>query len=81
MQENANAHVQGLVALLIGLCFQVDDEDQGEGATTFNRSSLHLIITRDIGTAKYMSRLDNLRKSEAFLFAEQVRNLLVHAQA
>jgi hypothetical protein len=37
------------------------------------RSSLHLIITRDIGTAKFMSRLDGFRKSEAFLFAEQVR--------
>lgn len=36
------------------------------------RSSLHLILTRDIGTAKYLSRLDSLRKSEAFLFAEQV---------
>lgn len=37
MLENANVHVQGLVALLIGLCFQVDDEAEGEGASTFNR--------------------------------------------
>jgi len=40
VQENGNVHVQGLVALLVGLCFQVDDnKGDSEGASsTFNRS-------------------------------------------
>jgi len=79
VQENGNVHVQGLVALLVGLCFQVDDnKGDSEGASsTFNRSSLHLIITRDIGTAKFMGRLDAIRKSEAFLFAEQDKPVII----
>lgn len=79
MAENGNVHVQGLGALLVGLCFQVDDHDEGQGASSaINTSSLHLIITRDIGTAKFMSRLDGFRKSEAFLFAEQDKPVLIY---
>jgi hypothetical protein len=34
MAENGNVHVQGLGALLVGLCFQVDDHDEGQGASS-----------------------------------------------
>ncbi|KAL6078488.1 Vesicle-mediated ER to Golgi transport protein [Balamuthia mandrillaris] len=66
-----NLQVQGLCAMIIGLCFQYDDDASSTSGSSFNRTALHNVITNRIGLAKFTKALESLRKSPAFIFAEQ----------
>ncbi len=67
-QEGAHLHIQGLCALLIGLCFLFTEDDS---SSQFNKASLHSIVIQRIGIDHFINKLDLLRKSDRFISAEQ----------
>jgi hypothetical protein len=64
--DQGMVHVQGLCALLLGLCVQLNEED-GE----VDKSSIHGIISQRIGVDHFMNQLDKLRKTDHFVLGEQ----------
>jgi len=66
--DHHGVHVQGLAALLIGLCFQLNEDDS---STQFSKSSLQSIILQRIGVDQFLSKFDALRKTGEFISAEQ----------
>lgn len=73
IQPTGNVHVQGLCALLFGLCLYFQEE---QTPTDLTRTSLYGLIVHRMGLDKYIDKLDRLRKSNPFIFAEQERAIL-----
>jgi len=69
--KDSQIHIQGLAALLLGLCFYFLDDSQTQSNEEFNKATLHSIIMQRIGLDQFMSKLDSLKKSEQFIKAEQ----------
>eukprot|EP01114_Cavostelium_apophysatum_P021398 TRINITY_DN7452_c0_g1_i1.p1 TRINITY_DN7452_c0_g1~~TRINITY_DN7452_c0_g1_i1.p1 ORF type:complete len:901 (+),score=274.81 TRINITY_DN7452_c0_g1_i1:141-2843(+) len=60
-------HIQGLSGLLVGLCILHNEDSGGQ----FTKTALHALITQRIGVEPFLDKLDQLRKTEHFIRAEQ----------
>lgn len=67
-QQEYTVHIQGLCALLLGIIFIYGDDDQ---SSQFNKSALQGIIVQRVGMDHFLSKLDQLRRTESFIKAEQ----------
>ena len=69
-QPDANLHLQGFGALVLGFCFMFNENEDSEDMST-NRFALHGIICHRIGLDKFMNKIETLRCSDAFVNAEK----------
>jgi DNA repair exonuclease SbcCD ATPase subunit len=67
VQSSTNIHVGGLCALLAGLCLPFNDD------STTDRQLAQNVIVTTVGIDKFIDKLDQVRKSEEFSFAQQRR--------
>lgn len=68
LQPEGDAHVRGLSALVVGLCFAFNERPLDQSNA---REAVHGIINLRIGMHAYMAALDGVRKSSVFARAEQ----------
>eukprot|EP01094_Clydonella_sp_ATCC50884_P021884 TRINITY_DN4910_c0_g1_i1.p1 TRINITY_DN4910_c0_g1~~TRINITY_DN4910_c0_g1_i1.p1 ORF type:complete len:687 (+),score=198.49 TRINITY_DN4910_c0_g1_i1:1139-3199(+) len=59
-----DVHVQGMCALMIGILYLYTADEE-------HRKSLHSVIVHRVGVDKFIARLDDPRKSNSFILAEQ----------
>jgi len=68
-QHLADSHVQGLAAILIAVCLAFNPDD--EEGHAYSVSKLRGLLLDRVGKEKFTSALNKMRKSYAFIAAEQ----------